>query len=119
MIVQIPRTVNLILPWKDSHEPPHDLRGQNVQGEGIVGLTRALQYAGARSIVASRWPVADESTRRLMVALHRKLREGMAKDQALRQAMREVRDDPEKAHPYYWAPFFLLGDPDNVRLGGQ
>src|SRR5439155_1892488 len=56
-------------------------RGKNVRGEGIVGLTRALQYAGARSIVASQWEVPDASTARLMVAFHRKLRAGMAKDE--------------------------------------
>jgi CHAT domain-containing protein len=94
-------------------------RGQNVAGEGIVGLTRALQSAGARSIVASRWAVSDESTRRLMVGLHRKLWEGKGKDEALREAMREVREEAERGHPYYWAPFFLLGDPDTVYLGGQ
>ena len=84
-------------------------RGANIAGEGIVGLTRALQYAGARSIVASQWSVADESTRRLMVAFHEKLRQGLAKDEALRQAMAVVRRDPRTAHPYFWAPFFLTG----------
>jgi CHAT domain-containing protein len=88
-------------------------RGANVRGEGIVGLTRALQYAGARSIVASQWKVADASTRTLMVAFHRGLREGLAKDEALRWAMARVQQDPRTAHPYYWAPFFLTGDPDN------
>jgi CHAT domain-containing protein/tetratricopeptide (TPR) repeat protein len=92
-------------------------RGENVQGEGIVGLVRALQYAGARSVVASQWKVADESTSRLMVAFHRKLRAGLAKDEALRQAMAVVRSDPRWAHPYYWAAFFLTGDPDNPNLG--
>jgi CHAT domain-containing protein len=91
--------------------------GQNVQGEGIIGLTRALQYAGARSIVASQWPVADRSTFTLMVAFHRKLREGMAKDEALQQAMAAVQKDPRTAHPFYWAPFFLIGDPDRYNLG--
>jgi CHAT domain-containing protein len=92
-------------------------RGENVRGEGIVGLTRALQYAGAQSIVASQWKVADESTRRLMVAFHQKLRAGLAKDEALRQAMAAVRSTPKTAHPYYWAAFFLTGDPDNPNLG--
>jgi CHAT domain-containing protein len=92
-------------------------RGENVQGEGIVGLTRALQYAGTRSIVASLWPVADESTATLMVAFHQKLRQGLTKDEALRQAMTLVRRNPETAHPYYWAAFFLTGDPENPTLG--
>lgn len=46
-------------------------RGQNVRGEGIIGLTRALQYAGARSVVASQWAVSDASTATLMVAFNR------------------------------------------------
>jgi CHAT domain-containing protein/Tfp pilus assembly protein PilF len=92
-------------------------RGENVRGEGIVGLTRALQYAGARSIVASQWRVSDTGTRALMVAMHRNLRAGMAKDEALRRAMAAVRADPKTAHPYYWAPFFLIGDPGNANLG--
>src|SRR5207244_12950237 len=65
-------------------------RGENVASEGIVGLTRALQYAGARSVLASLWKVADESTATLMVAFHRKLRQGLAKDEALRQALAAV-----------------------------
>ena len=85
--------------------------------EGIVGLVRALQAAGARSIVASQWKVADASTERLMVTFHRKLREGLAKDEALRQAMAAVQRDPRTAHPYYWAAFFLTGDPENPCLG--
>jgi CHAT domain-containing protein/tetratricopeptide (TPR) repeat protein len=86
-------------------------RGESVRGEGIVGLTRALQSAGARAIVASQWAVADQSTAALMVAFHRKLRMGLARDEALRQAMAVVRADPRTSHPYYWAPFFLTGDP--------
>jgi CHAT domain-containing protein len=87
-------------------------RGQEVKGEGLVGLTRALQYAGARSIVASQWKVADQSTATLMVALHRALRQGLSKDEALRQAMALVRKNPATSHPYYWAPFILVGDSD-------
>lgn len=91
--------------------------GENVRSEGIVGLTRALQIAGARSVVASQWAVADESTARLMVAFHQKLRAGLPKDEALRQAMLQVARNPITAHPYYWAPFFLIGDPDNRMRG--
>jgi CHAT domain-containing protein len=61
--------------------------------------------------------VADASTARLMVAFHQKLRTGLSKDEALRQAMALVRRDPRTAHPYFWAPFFLTGDPENPALG--
>jgi CHAT domain-containing protein len=93
--------------------------GQFVAGEGIVGLTRALQIAGARSVVASHWQVADRGTTTLMVAFHENLRRGLAKDEALRQAMATVRKNGRTAPPYYWAPFFLMGEPDNPNLGAS
>jgi CHAT domain-containing protein len=92
-------------------------RGKEVKGEGLIGLTRALQYAGARSIVASQWKVADQSTATLMVAFHRLLRQGLPKDEALRQAMSRLEHNPATSHPYYWAPFMLVGDSDNSVLG--
>jgi CHAT domain-containing protein len=94
-------------------------RGKNVRGEGLIGLTRALQYAGARSVLASQWKVADFSTAKLMLAFHHALRGGLAKDEALRRAMALVRQNPGTAHPYFWAPFFLTGDPSNPNLGTE
>jgi CHAT domain-containing protein len=92
-------------------------RGQSVAGEGLIGLTRALQYAGARSVISSLWTADDQSTLTLMVAFHRNLRSGDAKDEALRRAMESVRNDRRSSHPYYWAAFYLTGDPDNPSLG--
>jgi CHAT domain-containing protein len=87
-------------------------RGGKVDGEGLVGLTRALQFAGARSIVASQWKVSDESTAALMTAFHKRLLAGADRDEALRQAMAEIAAD--KTHPwqdpYHWAPFLLVGE---------
>ncbi|HLQ51600.1 MAG TPA: CHAT domain-containing protein, partial [Terriglobales bacterium] len=94
-------------------------RGQAIAGEGLIGLTRALQYAGARSVVSSLWTADDQSTLTLMVAFHRNLRNGDTKDEALRRAMESVRKDPRSSHPYYWAAFYLTGDPDNPSLGNQ
>jgi CHAT domain-containing protein/Tfp pilus assembly protein PilF len=92
-------------------------------GEGVIGLTRALQYAGARSIVASQWPVAERSTAALMVAFHHNLREGEDKAEALRLAMRGIanKHDPTEdcRSPFYWAAFFLVGDPDNRNLSRE
>jgi len=90
-------------------------RGALSRGEGLVGLTRAWQIAGARSIVASQWLVADESTRALMLAFHRGVQAGLGKDEAMRRAMVELRKTKRWEHPFYWAPFLLVGDPRAVK----
>lgn len=82
-------------------------RGERVRGEGLIGLTRALEYAGARSVLVSQWQVADPSTAALMVAFHRALRAGSAKDEALMRAMRQVQNQAATRAPYYWAAFCL------------
>ena len=61
--------------------------------------------------------MADASTATLMVAFHEQLRKGWTKDEALRRAMAALRQQRATAHPYYWAGFFLTGDPDNPNLG--
>jgi CHAT domain-containing protein len=91
-------------------------KGKIVGGEGIVGLVWGIQIAGARSVIASRWSVDDESTSKLMIALHRLLRKGMNKDDALMNAMKFMRGNKQTSHPYYWASFFLMGDPYNHNL---
>jgi CHAT domain-containing protein len=91
-------------------------RGQTTESEGLIGLTRAFQAAGARSVVASLWSVSDESTKDLMVHLHVELRSGKAIDEALRLAMQNLHSQPGLSLPYYWAPFVLFGDPDNLHL---
>ncbi|HLJ55927.1 MAG TPA: tetratricopeptide repeat protein [Chthonomonadaceae bacterium] len=87
-------------------------RGRNETAEGLVGLTRSLQYAGAKSIVASQWKVADASTAALMTAFHSNLIAGKERDEALRLAMAEIakREDLGWSAPYYWAPFVLVGE---------
>jgi CHAT domain-containing protein/Tfp pilus assembly protein PilF len=83
--------------------------GQEMSGEGVLGLTRAFQYAGARSVLASLWSVSDESTALLMGRFYRGLREGEAKDAALRNAQIEMLRGP-RSHPALWAAFELSGD---------
>ncbi len=83
--------------------------GREVRGEGMIGLTRAFLYAGARSIVVSLWPVADRSTSDLMYDTYRNL--GAGKVEALRQAKLAMASSKRYAEPYYWAPFILSGDP--------
>ncbi len=83
--------------------------GQAQGGEGLIGLTRAFQYAGARAVAASLWNVNDRATAELMVRFHRHLRAGEPRDQALRAAQLELIRDPVFA-PFHWAAFQLYGD---------
>lgn len=93
--------------------------GTEMGGEGLVGLTRAFLYAGARSVVSTFWSVADESTSLLMQALYGELRRGRSKDVALRAAQRALVRGPvpkqggvgqDFSHPFFWAGFVLSGD---------
>lgn len=86
--------------------------GQEVTGEGLVGLTRAFLYAGASSVAVSLWRVADVSTPDLMVRFYRHLDAGKDATEALRRSKLEmIEDGGEYAHPYYWGPFILVGAP--------
>lgn len=84
--------------------------GQQLKGEGIIGLTRAFMYAGAPSVVVSLWRVADASTAELMVGFYQQLDRGDDKAEALRRAKLELMRNPRYAHPYFWAPFVLAGE---------
>jgi CHAT domain-containing protein len=84
--------------------------GAEMGGEGLVGLSRAFQYAGARSVLASLWSVADESTADLMHRFYRHLKAGLSKDVALRRAQMELMSTDAAAHPFHWAAFTLSGD---------
>jgi CHAT domain-containing protein/tetratricopeptide (TPR) repeat protein len=84
--------------------------GKEMSGEGILGLTRAFQYAGARSVLASLWGVNDDSTAQLMRRFYGHLRGGRTKADALRAAQIEMMHRPASSHPYYWAAFQLIGD---------
>ena len=75
----------------------------------LVGLTRGLLYAGARAVVATLWDVNDESTARFMKTFYRHLLESGQTAAALRTAQLALRE--LYPHPYYWAPFFLVGRP--------
>jgi CHAT domain-containing protein/tetratricopeptide (TPR) repeat protein len=84
--------------------------GQELAGEGMFGLVRAVQYAGARSVIATLWSVDDRPSQILMTAFYRHLREGRSKDEALRTAQLELMTTKAWASPLYWAGFVLSGD---------
>ena len=86
--------------------------GQIQKGEGIIGLTRALLYAGTNNIVVSLWQVADQSTSDLMVDFYKNslASKGMQSySEALRNAKLKMIKEGKYAHPLYWAPFILIG----------
>ena len=82
-------------------------------GDELVGLTRALLYAGASSALVSLWAVDDASTGQLMTDFYGRLYDKKGQKikneaVALQEAMLKMLK--KKEHPYYWAPFILVGD---------
>jgi CHAT domain-containing protein len=95
--------------------------GRNVLGGGdeLLGLMRAFLSGGAASVVMTLWAVEDHSTAQLMETFYRHLVNGSGKGASLRYAQEQfIRGkhnlsdvQPEVyAHPYFWAPFFLVGN---------
>ena len=84
--------------------------GKLLAGEGLLSLSRAFQHAGARSVLASLWPVSDTSTSELMRHLYHHLKAGMPKAEALREAQLKLLHSPSTSHPFHWAAFTLNGD---------
>jgi CHAT domain-containing protein/tetratricopeptide (TPR) repeat protein len=85
--------------------------GKLVRGEGMVGLTRAFMYAGSPTVMVSLWSVSDASTATLMGEFYRNLvKEKLDKTDALRKAQLFMLGNEKFAHPFYWAPFVLIGD---------
>ena len=85
--------------------------GQNIQGEGMVGLTRGFMYAGAKRVVVSLWSVDDEGTAALMSSFYQgMLQKGLTPAAALRAAQLEMWNQDKWKSPYYWAAFTLQGE---------
>jgi len=87
--------------------------GKEKGGEGLIGLTRAFQYAGARTVVSSLWSVSDAGTAELMRRFYGFLKAGKPKDEALRLAQVDLlrgRAGQEFSDPFHWAAFQLYGD---------
>ena len=89
--------------------------GEQVPGAALTTLAAAFSQAGAQSVVASLWKVNDETTRHFMVAFHRSLATS-GRAAALQQAQLTILRQQVTAHPFYWAPFILIGGP--VDMGG-
>jgi len=86
-------------------------KGGFPQGDDLVGLSRAFIHAGTPSVVASLWKVSDEATVEMMRSFYRNL-QAMPKAEALQQAQLGLAKSSAmiSSHPYFWAPFILVGD---------
>lgn len=85
--------------------------GKISKGEGVIGLSRALIYAGAQHLIVSFWSVADESTALLMKNFYAEMLDSGHKtfEESLRVAKLKMITDEKYATPFYWAPFILIG----------
>jgi CHAT domain-containing protein len=77
-------------------------------GDELIGLMRGLLSAGARSLLVSLWDVHDNSTAMFMRSFYGNFFTGLDRASALRRAMPDVKE--RLPHPYYWAPFVLVGN---------
>ena len=89
--------------------------GEVVAGEGVFGLRRAFQIAGARTLIMSLWPVDDEVTRAWMRELYtNRFIKGMSTIDSVHEAslvlLNERREKGLSTHPFYWAGFIASGD---------
>jgi hypothetical protein len=83
-----------------------DEKGREIEGFGVIA-----QQQGAKAVLATLWPVADQSTAALMADMYRKHQDShLNKIEALRQAQMALQAQPRYSHPYYWAPFILMGN---------
>ena len=89
--------------------------GEVRAGEGVFGLRRAFQIAGARTVIMSLWPVDDEDARRWMTGVYeRRFARGAGTMEAVRESsleqLRRRRRAGLSAHPFYWGGFIAVGD---------
>ncbi|HEX8253073.1 MAG TPA: CHAT domain-containing tetratricopeptide repeat protein [Thermoanaerobaculia bacterium] len=83
--------------------------GERTGGDEVVGLTRALLYAGTPGVLSTLWNIDDSAAATLMDEFYRRLSAGASAAEALRHAQLAIRE--RLRHPKYWAAFTLHGDP--------
>jgi CHAT domain-containing protein len=77
-------------------------------GDDWVGLVQGFLYAGAGSVMATLWPVADLETAGLMERFYQELSAGRSETEALAEAQRAALREGRTAHPFFWAGFALV-----------
>jgi CHAT domain-containing protein len=93
--------------------------------EAISGIGKSFFYAGTRALLVTMWPVETTSARKLVTGIFQKQQEDktLSRAQALRQSILNIIDEANLknetsgkiiasyAHPLFWAPFIIVGDP--------
>ncbi len=88
-------------------------RGQEIRGEGVMGLTRTFMYAGTSAISVTLWPVESISAEKLSTGLYQNLQAGKGRADALREIkLRMIHGEEDEAYryPFFWAPVVLFGE---------
>ncbi len=83
--------------------------GDYITGSGIIGLSRAFTYAGAKSLILNLWPVNDQAAEKISVKFYEYLKKGYTKAEALRKAKLYFIDNGN-ANPYIWGSYIETGD---------
>jgi CHAT domain-containing protein len=87
--------------------------GREVEGEGIMSLSRAFLYAGAGAVLSTLWPIDDQATSAFMQSFYASLlKKKMSASRALHEAQLHMKTVPAWSDPFYWAAFTLQGDSD-------
>ncbi len=82
--------------------------GEVMNGEGVYGLQRALQIAGAKNMIMSLWTVNDQTTQELMTEFYAKWLAGNTIQKSFREAIASIK--AKYKDPYYWGAFILIGE---------
>jgi len=84
--------------------------GEIDKTEGNIGIYRTFLIAGAKSVIISLWDVEDESTALFFTKFYEYLKSGTSKSESLRLAKMYLKNETRFDHPFYWAPFVLIGE---------
>jgi len=87
--------------------------GSYIQGTGVMGISRALRYAGAESLILNLWSVNDMLASEFAVQFYSNLNEGKSKAEALRAAKKHFLNT-NNADPHFWGPYMLIGNTDPI-----